>query len=249
MIPASLVVASLVVAWWVLNLGPHFWTRRDPGGSSREGVVVFVEATRWMGVAWGLHTTCRGLRQAGFGGKIVYWRWHTMWAGSLLLPVIMGSRNTEKQARRLATFLERRKQVYPERPVYLVGYSAGGYVAVRALELLADDVCVDGVVIMAGALSPTRDLSIAAKHTNRPLTVCSSVLDWWIIGLGTWLFGTLDRKHTPSVGMVGVRSRTSGVSEIRWHPAMVRLGHWGGHFAASCSGFVRSCVAPALGID
>ena len=249
MIALVAVIGPIILLWVVLNIGPHFWTRRDCGGSSAEGVVVFAESVRWLGVRWGLRTVARGLRQAGFGGRFIYWRWHASWRGWLVLPAIMDSPMLECEAARLARFLERLKRRHPERPIYLVGYSCGGYVAVRALELLSSEVAIDGVATLAGAFSPRRDLSAACERVDSKLVVCSSVLDWCIIGIGTLVFGTADRKHTPSAGMVGTwRGGYAGLSQIRWRLGMIRVGHWGGHFAASCAGFAREYIGPSLGI-
>jgi len=229
----------------------HLRTGPDPGGDSREGLVVFVESIRWMGVRWGLRTAAAGLRQAGFRGRFLYWRWHATWRGCLVLPAIAAPRLLERQARRLAGFLSRQKRRRPVRPIYLVGYSCGAYVAVRALELLPDDVRIDAAATLAGAFAPDRDLAGACDHLAGPLVACSSLGDFVIVGLGTLLVGTGDRRHVLSAGTVGIRGASAAdprVVSICWRPAMIRLGHWGGHFTASAPGFIRHCVAPALGI-
>jgi hypothetical protein len=257
MIALGIAAGLVAVAWAVLNVGPHLWTRRGAGGppgrpradgSASAGVAVFVESVRWLGVRWGLRTTARGLRQAGFRGRLLYWRWHATWRGWLVLPALMDASLLEREAVRLARFLERLKRRRPRRPVYLIGYSCGAYVAVRALEMMSEGACVDGAAALAGAFSPGRDLSAASRRVRRRLVVCSSPLDWCIIGLGTLVFRTADGQHTPSAGMVGTRRAGRRVLQIRWRPGMVRVGYWGGHFAASCAGFVRDHVAPALGV-
>ena len=231
----------------------------DREGDGREGVVIFVESIRWLSIRWGLRSVAAGFRRAGFGGELLYWRWHATWRGWLVLPAIMDRRMLQREAERLAEFIARRRRDRPGAPIYLVGYSCGGYVALRAMELLPEDIAVDAAALLAPAASPGRDLSGALSHlagrdaTGR-LVITSSVLDWFIVGLGTLAFGTADRRHTPAMGMVGPRGRPdaeqdSRVTEIRWRPGLIRLGHLGGHFSASAAGFVHRAIAPAMGIE
>jgi len=232
-------------------LAAHVLSRPDPGGDGREGLVVFVESIRWLGVRWGLRTAARGLRRAGFRGRLLYWRWHASWRGWLVVPAIADRAMLERQARRLAGFLTRRKRRRPDRPLYVVGYSCGAFVALRALELLPGDVRMDAAALLAGAFAPTRDVRPACDRLAGPLVVCSSLLDCWTVGLGTLLVGTGDRRHCLSAGCVGLRgpaARDERVVQVRWRPAMLRLGHVGGHFSAANAGFVRDHVAPAMGI-
>jgi hypothetical protein len=233
----------------------------DRGGAAAGGVVIFVESIRWLGIRWGLRSVTAGFRRAGFGGEVLYWRWHATWRGWLVLPAIMDASRLEQEARRLAELIVARRRERPDAPIHLVGYSCGGYIAVRALELLPSDVTVDAAALLAPAMDPRRDLAAARSRLAGPLVVVSSLLDWFIVGLGTLAFGTGDRKHTPSAGMVGLRgagregTRDGGcgdaagrVVEIRWGPGLVRFGHLGGHFGAPTAGFVRRCVAPAMGV-
>jgi len=248
----GIVFPAVVVA--VLCVGPHFWTggdRRRRDRHDAEGLVIYAESIRLLGVRWGMKTVLAGLRQAGFTGEFLYWRWHATWRGWLVLPAIMDRRMLEREAQRLAEFITRRKRRHPQRPIYLIGYSCGGFVAIRALELLEAGMRVDAAAVIAGAFAPSRNLRPACDHVSRKMLVCSSLADWLIIGLLTTIFGTADRRHTPSAGMVGLTSLSNDktcVRSIRWKPSMIRLGYWGEHFSASSAGFVRRHVAPAMGI-
>ncbi|HUS92635.1 MAG TPA: hypothetical protein VM695_12335 [Phycisphaerae bacterium] len=225
----------------------------DAGGPPDRGVVVYVESIRWLGVRWGLRSVAAGLRRAGFGGEFRYWRWHATWRGWLVLPAIVDAGLLEREARRLAAHLVRRHRAAPGAPIHLVGYSCGGYVALRALELLPAGVQVRSAALLAAAVDPARDLRPALARVSGTMVIASSVLDWLIVGAGTLVCGTADRRHTASLGMVGLRRRgrggQQGVVELRWRPGLVRLGHFGGHFSASSAGFIRQCVAPAMGIS
>lgn len=252
--------AWLVILWALLlpaaavavaSVGPHFWTRADRGGDKDKGLVIFVEPVRWLSVRWGMRPAAAGLRDAGFEGEFLYWRWHATWRGWLVLPAIMDRAMLERQARKLAEFIADRRREHPDGPIFLIGYSCGGYVAVRAMELLPDGLRVHAAATLAGVFAPSRDLAPACDRVRGKLVVCSSFLDCLIAGLGTLVFGTADRKHVLSAGMVGVRKRANEdprIVQVRWRPSMIRSGHWGGHFSAAARGFIRRYVAPQLGI-
>jgi len=236
----------------LVSVTPHFLTRRDRRApESGQGVVIFVESIRWLGVRWGMRTAARGLRQAGFRGEFLYWKWHSLWRACLVIPALVDRGMLERQARRLADYAAKRCKEHPGEPIYVIGYSGGGYVTVRALELLDGTCQVDGAAVLAGAFSPRRDLTPACRSLNGPLVISSSLADWLIVGLGTLLFGTADRAWTPSVGMTGPLKRSDRCDQIvpiRWTPAMVAWGHLGGHFSAASSVFVRRRIAVEIGI-
>jgi len=246
----SVLVLAAVNA--VLSIAPHFLTARDHrGGSPRYGVVIFVESIRWLGVRWGMRTATAGLRAAGFKGELLYWRWHLTWRACLVIPALADRRLLERESRRLADYIADLRREFPDRPVYLMGYSCGGYVAVRALELLGGTEKVDAAAVLAGAVSPLRDLRPACRSLTGPLVISSSPADWFIVGLGTLLFGTADRVFVPSMGMIGPwggARRCEKIVSIRWGPRMLGYLHLGGHFSAASSGFIRRIIVPALGI-
>ena len=209
--------------------------------------MVFAESIRWLDVRWGARWTEAGLRRAGFGGEFMYWRWHASWRGWLVLPAIMDRAMLEREARRLAEFVAARRSDRPDEPLHLMGYSCGGFIAVRALELLPDGVSVASAALLAAGFDPRRDLAPAASRVRGKLIVCSSVLDAAIVGLGTTLFGTADRRHTPSVGAVGLTGpQPPNVVEVPWRPALIRLGHLGGHFTAPAPRFIQHRIAPLM---
>ncbi len=236
----------------LLTVTPHFLTSRDRGGSqSGQGVVIFVESIRWLGVRWGMRTAARGLRQAGYEGEFLYWKWHSTWRACLVIPALADRGMLERESQRLADYVARCRKEHPDQPIYLVGYSCGGYITVRALELLDGACRVDAAAVLAGAFSPRRDLRGACGSVAGPLVVSSSLADWLIAGLGTLVCGTADRVWAASVGMTGPSGRTDQcpqVISIRWRPGMVAWGHFGGHFSAASSALMRCRVAGAMGI-
>ena len=117
-----------------------------------------------------------------------------------------GRGDAPARARRLADFIVTARRDNPDPPIYLMGYSCGAFVALRALELLPPDVQVDAAVFLAAAFDPDHDMTAALSRVRGRIVNCSSALDCLIIGAGTCLFGTAERTFGPSAGMVGLRT-------------------------------------------
>jgi hypothetical protein len=136
--------------------------------------------------------------------------------------------------------------------VSLVGKSGGCGIVVGALERLPAE-SVDVAVLLAPAVSPNYDLEPALRAVRRKLIVFWSPLDLLILGAGTLVFGTIDRRHTISAGLVGFRNvdRLSPAAlgkfeQIRWTPVMCRTGYFGGHVGPDLPWFLERYVAPIL---
>ncbi|MBL7134095.1 MAG: hypothetical protein ISS78_08355 [Phycisphaerae bacterium] len=240
---------AILIVIVILALAPRMRLRRDGGGDRSGGLVVFVGGLRWLGVRWGLRSIPAGLRKANFAGKIIYWNWHEPVLGLFCLSVYGNRRKIEAEARRLACFLADERRQNPRWPLYVMGCSAGGYVTLRALELLPDGVKVDSAGLLSPAVDPGRDLRPALAHIWGRLVNSSSPLDWIVLGLGTWVFGTTDGRRSASAGMVGFAGQDGhGAIEIRWRPRMILSGRLGGHTSCSPPGFITKYVAPAMGI-
>ena len=124
----------------------------------------------------------------------------------------------------------------PGAPVFLVGKSGGTGLVVRALERLPEDT-VEWAVLLSPALSPTYDLAPALRAVRREMVVFWSPLDVIVLGLGTRIFGTIDRIKTVSAGLVGLpraaggRRRTEQASyrklrQVRWCLEMAPRVTW-----------------------
>lgn len=252
LVPVVLAVAALFVAIAVL---PHVMPGPRPAGKPEEGLVIFVEGIRFLGIPWDLRPAGAGLRKAGFNGRYVYWRWHADWHGWLVLPALANRRLHQREAAALAEFIVAERAGHPDRPIWLIGCSAGCHVALRALDMLPPDTQITSAALLAGAFDPYRDLTEPCNRLDGPLLVAVSPMDWFIIGLGTLLFGTADGKRTLSAGMVGLRGRANAenlqrgkIVQIRWRPQMLGIGHLGGHFSTAAPEFIARHIAPALGI-
>jgi hypothetical protein len=168
--------------------------------------------------------------------------------------------NRDARAKLLAVTIRQFKTDHPSSPVVLVAKSGGSGVGVKALELL-DQETVERAVLLAPALSPRYDLTAALRAVRREIVVFWSPLDVIILGMGTRLFGTIDRVRTVGAGLVGFhvpafdeddpnRNREyRKLRQIRWHARMAATGYFGGHLGPDCPLFLKKYIVPLLQFD
>ena len=189
-----------------------------------------------------------GAERLPFLVKVVPWghglgRWHAD---------LTNATNRDAGAKTVAEEVLAFRQAHPGKIVHLIGKSGGTGVVVKALEQLPAD-AVETVVLIAPALSPRYDLSRALTAVHRRAVVFWSPLDVIVLGAGTRLFGTIDRVHSVSAGLVGFRppspdraSSYAKLKQIRWRPAMAWTGYFGGHVGPDLPAFLRKYVVPLL---
>lgn len=162
----------------------------------------------------------------------------------------------DAQAARIARRVAEFRDANPGEPVFLVGKSGGGGLAVRALERMDVD-AIERAILLAPALSPRYDLTRALRAVRREMVVFTSPLDLIILGAGTRVFGTIDRVRTAGAGLVGFEVPGDGeagdraeayakLRQVRWRPSMVGSWHLGGHFGTDSPRFLRRYVLPML---
>ncbi|HWL94118.1 MAG TPA: hypothetical protein VNT79_11345, partial [Phycisphaerae bacterium] len=150
------------------------------------------------GDAEGLMPVRDGLCDAGCGMNIEIVAWE-----SSRHPIrnLTDLKANTARARRIADRLTRLYREHPGKPLVLLGNSGGGGLAVLAMEMLPKDVIIDRLILTAAAVSNDYDLAKASAH-------CGSIVNIFsrsdvIVGLGTSLFGTIDRKKMRSAGYCG----------------------------------------------
>lgn len=112
---------------------------------------------------------------------------------------------------------------------------------------------VDQVVLVQPAISPGYDLSRALKHVKRNMYYTSSPGDWFVLGVGTRVFGTSDGQKSDAAGFVGFRPPPTAdarqyrkLVEIKYDPAWIRWGDFGSHTGALSTSFAFHVLAPLL---
>ena len=245
----------LCAVYAIVFFGSQFWLRRYVGGELSRGLAILVEPIRYLGWPWGERTIPCGLQRAGYEGRFMYWKWHSTWRACLVLPVLLDRNSMEREATRLADFIAEHRREHPRTPIYLMGYSCGAFVALRALEMLPERVRVECASLMAGTFDPRRDLRTALSHVDDKLIVCASVMDFMLSGLGTLILGAADGVHTPTIGMLGAMERAGfqaarhpKLVQIHWRPRMIREGLFGMHDWCIGPHFAAKYLAPAMGI-
>jgi pimeloyl-ACP methyl ester carboxylesterase len=153
----------------------------------------------------------QGLREGGVPYALAIYRWGS---GSMLAnqtDVSGNRRSAEELAGRIATY----QQKHPNRPIFLIGHSGGGGIAVFALESLAQvpgAKPVDGVFLLSASISSDYDLSSALRMTRRGLANVSNPEDQILKG-GTATFGNMDGGKGDSAGRTGFARQYASVYE------------------------------------
>ena len=185
--------------------------------------------------------------------KIIDWRKYRPW-NPLHLAML---RHNQAQAAGIADFICKYQRDYPGRPVHLIGHSAGAGIALFVLENLSATNCVESVILLAAAVSRQFNIQSLLKRTRRGIWNFFSPLDLPTVGLGTIVFGTMDRRHTISAGALGFRTVHDSISnavdpesiepqlrQMRFRTTMIRSWNFGGHFGSTNAVFVQHHIAP-----
>lgn len=195
-------------------------------------------------------TWMRGLRAGGYAGKAEF----VDWTGPLEpITALWDHRRHHQQSRRIAERIRTLQAAQARAPIILVGHSAGAGLVVLALEDLPPGTQVDGVVLLAPALSRTYDLTAALRHVRSHMDVFCSDRDALVLGIGTFIFGTVDGVHGEAAGQAGfIRpARETGdqyAKVITHHFSRTRqsLGDDGGHFGSLSPNLAAALIAPLL---
>jgi pimeloyl-ACP methyl ester carboxylesterase len=197
-----------------------------------------------------------GLDEGGVASAIEVYDWTSGVPGDLVHNLANLERNL-REAEALARRIREYMRAHPHSPVYLVGHSGGGGIAVLALEGLPEDSPVDQALLLAPALSAEYDLSTALRRTRHGIVSFHSPSDVALLKLGTSLFGPIDREFGPAAGAVGFRVPDGladadravyarGLRQVRWTPRLKAAGADGSHLGWASRKFAREYLAPLL---
>ena len=150
----------------------------------------------------------------------------------------------------LARYIADYRREHPDGRVFLIGHSGGTAIAAWAAEALPDGERVDGIIMLASSLSPGYDLTAALVRSRMGIVSFYSDHDSALLGAGTTLFGTMDRRNGESAGKVGFNGDSASYStaaklfQVRWTPEMAKTGYTGCHFSCCAGEFIAAYVAP-----
>ncbi len=185
--------------------------------------------------------------------QIIDWRRFRPW-NPLHLAM---QRHNRTQARVVAELIINYQRDFPGQPVHLIGHSAGAGMALFVLEHLTEDQAVTSVTLLSAAVSRRFDVERLLDRTTAGIWNFYSPLDLPTVGIGTMLFGTMDRCHTVSAGALGFltrndsslssgdsRQRRPELNQIPYQKSMARSWNFGGHFGSTNAVFVRDNIVP-----
>lgn len=192
----------------------------------------------------------RGIRDAGFLGAMEIYDWTGLRKG---LAALVNRERNDKEAQKVAEKIIAQRKQDPNGQIIVTGHSGGTGIVVFALEKLPADVMVDGVLLLSPALSRDYDLTAALKHVRGKMYVFSSNADLFVLGLGTSVFGTIDRKKGDSAGRSGfvcpVGADPKQYEKLVARPyekAWVQFDNIGDHVGVMSRKFSRYVLTPLI---
>lgn len=189
----------------------------------------------------------RGLVDAGVPYAIERYDWTR---GFLLaLYNLCSSKHHEKKSQVIADKITQYQQEFPNRPVYLIGHSGGGAMALFATLKLPEQGTVSGIVLLANAVSHGYELEEVLKRVDQKVWNVTSIGDLLFLGLETTTFGSMDRKWTFSAGLTGFTrpvEATDKLVEMPYRAKYFFSRNFAGHFGCTARPFVRKYIAPLL---
>ena len=138
---------------------------------------------------------------------------------------------------------------HPDSPVFIIGHSGGGAIAVFTTEAVPAEEPVDGVLLLAPALSTTYKLDSSLPRCRGHLVNCYTPTDLFLAS-ATRLGRNLDGIAGASAGYSGFKmpedSCNEGLKQIKWSASMILEGNEGGHFGWTNPNWVRLNLAPII---
>jgi pimeloyl-ACP methyl ester carboxylesterase len=193
-----------------------------------------------------------GLDRSGLPQALEIYDWR---AGRFGASYAFDQAAGRQRAVELDEHIDEYRRDYPGRPVFVVGHSGGGAIAVFTAEEAALGTPLEGAILLAPALGPRYDLTQAIRGCQGRLVNCYSQGDVF-----------LRTMTTAGRNLGGARGRTAGqegfelppdasperrkafgqLTQIEWTAEMARYGHFGEHLGWVARPWVREYLAPIL---
>ncbi len=205
-----------------------------------------------VGVPWELGPAYRALRDSGVDGAIRVFDWAQ--PPTTFFAHLEDVASNEAQVAEVAAEIVAYREAYPDEPIDLVAYSAGGYLAVRTVELLPPNVRVRHVLLAQPDISPGYDLTAALEHVDGHMVCFYCPTDWFLSDIFGRLFGTMDRRFTRAAGRYGFdveqavpdAALRGKLVQVGWDETWLAAGHSGNHDDILRYEWNRQILAPYL---
>jgi len=184
-----------------------------------------------------------GLMDGGVGYALVIRSWGVPVPGAGLLINQTNFLGNRLAGAGVAWMIAEYQNSNPGKPVFIVGHSGGGGVAVFAAEALADmegGHRVDGLILLSASISSGYDLTKALGRCRLGLVNFFNREDTALLGVGTTVLGNVDGGHGPSAGLEGFQKDFATLYQVTVD------ADYGGdpHGAATREPYVSGNVAP-----
>lgn len=245
-----------VFCWLTFAITPLGWfcygrlvRRLEPERLERGLVLVLtgIEGRSFLNVGLLAGLIDGGIRSAV---EIVDW---TTGSRLLFLLHLRGLSRNNRVAKELAARIITYQDRFPGRPVWLVGHSGGGGMAMLTAAALPENRKVTGIVMLAAAVSPRFDPQPALEKVQTAIWNYYSWLDLFFLWFGTLLLGTIDGRHSVAAGAIGLRNAGADAAtakgrliQIGWNWWMLTQFNLGEHFGCVHRVFVAEEIAPLI---
>lgn len=151
-----------------------------------------------------------------------------------------------RKAKALAEELAAYRLAHPGRSLDVLGYSGGGAMACFVVASLPEGVQVDRLVLVAPAISRQYPLETSVLPKVKDFAVVFTSAYDPLVGAGTRVFGTMDRRNSASAGSSGFPIEDEKLVQVHWDPKMLVDGHFGGHLDYLSPAWQRKYLLPAF---
>ena len=185
----------------------------------------------------------RGFYNGGVPYALEIYNWHKYRLGA---SYAFNEQASRKRAAEIVERVEAYRAERPGRPVFVIGHSAGGAMAVFAAEAMPEGRPLDGIIVLAPALSPEYELSRALAGCAGRFLNCYSRNDIFLRTL-TSIGCNFAGKRGKTAGQEGFRAAVCAeVRQLEWDESMRKSGNWGGHRGWASSRWVAGTLAPLM---
>ncbi len=194
----------------------------------------------------------RGLYDGGLPYALEIYNWH---GGKFGPYYAFDEPEARIRAGELAAHIRRYRREYPQRPVFVVGHSGGGAITVFTAEEFAADVPLDGVMMLAPALSPYYDLTRAVAGAGGHIVNCCAPNDYFLKSL-TSAGRNFDGEKGDTAGQEGfklpedasveTREAFTRLVQIHWSRDMRQESNRGGHNGWTNPSWIAATIVPII---